>query len=179
MTEDTLALARAIKLLILDVDGVLTDGRLYYDNQGNEMKTFCTQDGQGIKTLQRNGVQVAIITGRKSDLVARRARELGISLVIQGREDKWQALSEVFESLGLEPHEIAHMGDDWPDLSIMTRVGLALTVPNAHTSVAKHAHWVSHRAGGEGAVRDACDLLLQAQGHYEAAMQKHIDGTHA
>lgn len=175
MTEQVLARAKRIKLLILDVDGVLTDGKLYYDNHGNEMKAFCTQDGQGIKTLQRcSDVRVAIITGRRSEIVARRARELGIELVIQGREDKWQALSEVFDTLNLTPEQIAHMGDDWPDLSIMTRVGLALTVPNAHLSVAEYAHWVSRRRGGEGAVREACDLILQAQGGYRAAMTRHL-----
>ncbi len=173
MTAQTLALAKRIKLLILDVDGVLTDGRLYFDNHGNEMKAFNTQDGQGIKSLMATGVQVAIITGRSSAVVARRARELGIDLLIQGREDKWNALQEVFTDLNLNPEEIAHMGDDWPDLSIMTRVGLALTVPNAHSSVAEYAHWISHRAGGEGAVRDACDLILQAQGNVEQAVARH------
>ncbi|UTF59686.1 3-deoxy-manno-octulosonate-8-phosphatase KdsC [Gilvimarinus sp. DA14] len=176
MTEQTLALAKRIKLLILDVDGVLTDGRLYFDNQGNEMKTFNTQDGQGIKSLMATGVQVAIITGRSSEVVARRARELGIDLLIQGREDKWAALQEVFSELNLKTEEIAHMGDDWPDLSIMTRVGLALTVPNAHASVSEYAHWISHRAGGEGAVRDACDLILQAQGNFEQAIARHTGG---
>ncbi|MDO3388348.1 HAD hydrolase family protein [Gilvimarinus sp. SDUM040013] len=175
MSEQTLALAKRIKLLILDVDGILSDGKLYYDNHGNEMKSFCTQDGQGIKTLQKHSdVRVAIITGRKSEIVARRAKELGIELVIQGREDKWQALQEVFDQLHLKPEEIAHMGDDWPDLSIMTRVGLALTVPNAHASVAEYAHWISHRSGGDGAVREACDLILQAQGHYTNAMAQHL-----
>ncbi|MCP8900185.1 3-deoxy-manno-octulosonate-8-phosphatase KdsC [Gilvimarinus xylanilyticus] len=175
MSEQTLALAQRIKLLILDVDGVLTDGRLYYDNHGNEMKAFNTQDGQGIKSLMRSGVQVAIITGRSSEVVARRARELGIDILIQGREDKWAALQEIFTELNLEPEQIAHMGDDWPDLSIMTRVGLALTVPNAHSTVSEYAHWISHRAGGEGAVRDACDLLMQAQGTFADAVARHTD----
>lgn len=174
MTEQTLALARRIKLLLLDVDGVLTDGRLYFDNNGNEMKAFSTLDGHGIKTLQKSGVRVGIITGRTSELVARRARDLGIGLLVQGREDKWQALQELLPELQLAPQDIAYMGDDWPDLAVMTRVGLALTVPSAHSAVAERAHWVSHNAGGEGAVRDACDLIMQAQETYATALAPYL-----
>lgn len=170
MNQDTLARARRIKLLVLDVDGVLTDCKLYFDNAGNELKAFNTLDGQGIKLLQQSGVRVGIITGRTSALVARRAGDLGIELLIQGREDKWQALSEMTQELGILHTEIAHMGDDWPDLSIMTRVGLALSVPNGHRAVSARAHWVSHNPGGEGAVREACDLIMQAQGTYDAAL---------
>jgi|SRR5690554_175053 len=166
MTKETLARARPIKLLLLDVDGVLTDCRLYFDNAGNELKAFNTLDGLGIKLLQKTGVKVGIITGRRSALVARRARDLGIEWIIQGREDKWQALSEVFDQLHLELDQIAYMGDDWPDLPIMLRVGLALSVPNGHSAVTERAHWVSQSRGGEGAVRDACDFIMQAQDTY-------------
>lgn len=162
--------ARAIELLILDVDGVLTDGRLYFDNAGGEMKAFSTLDGHGIKLLQKAGVRVGIITGRTSELVARRARDLGVSLVIQGREDKWAALEEQLPGLGIAPEAIACMGDDWPDLAIMSRVALALTVPNAHPAVLERAHWVSRNGGGSGAVREACDLILQARGDYAQAL---------
>ncbi|BFM19734.1 KdsC family phosphatase [Gilvimarinus japonicus] len=174
MTEETLTRARRIKLLLLDVDGVLTDCKLYFDNAGNELKAFNTLDGQGLKLLQKSGVKVGIITGRTSALVARRARDLGITLLIQGREDKWQALGEMIEGMDIELDEIAHMGDDWPDLTIMTRVGLALSVPNGHSAVTERAHWISHNRGGDGAVRDACDLIMQAQGSYTAMLAPFI-----
>lgn len=166
--------AARIKLLLLDVDGVLTDGRLYFSNQGEESKTFSTLDGHGIKMLQKTGVKVGIITGRTSNLVAKRASDLGIEILVQGREDKWNAVQEVLHTHPMELDEIAFMGDDWPDLSVMMRVGLSLTVPNAHISVAERAHWQSQERGGEGAVRAACDLLMQAQGTYEAALAHYL-----
>ncbi len=167
--------ARAVKLLILDVDGVLTDGRLYFDSRGGEIKTFNTLDGHGIKLLQKAGVKVGIVTGRTSDMVVRRARDLGIELLIQGREDKWVALRERLGELGVTPTEIACMGDDWPDLAIMTRVGLALTVPHAHPEVLNRAHWVSRLGGGEGAVREACDMILMARGDYAPALADYLE----
>jgi 3-deoxy-D-manno-octulosonate 8-phosphate phosphatase (KDO 8-P phosphatase) len=171
--------AQRIQLLILDVDGVLTDGKLYFSNAGDEMKTFCTLDGHGIKMLQKSGVKVGIITGRRSELVARRANDLGISLLIQGREDKWVALQEALNDKTRfeQPptaETIAFMGDDWPDLSVMCRVGLALTVINAHPSVAERAHWQSRLRGGEGAVREACDLIMQAQGTFAPALARYL-----
>lgn len=171
--------AKNIRLLMLDVDGVLTDGRLYFNNTGEEMKAFCTLDGHGIKMLQASGVQTGIITGRKSELVKRRAGDLGIKILLQGREDKWQALQELLADRQLFPeppgHEqIAFMGDDWPDLAVMTRVGLALTVANAHRSVAERAHWQSNLRGGEGAVREACDLILKAQNNFDRALSYYL-----
>lgn len=166
--------AARIKLLLLDVDGVLTDGRLYFGNQGGEFKSFCTLDGQGIKALQKTGVMVGIITGRTSNLVARRASDLGITILVQGREDKWEALQEILHEHPVALNDIAFMGDDWPDLSIMTRVGLAFTVANAHASVAARAHWQSRERGGEGAVRAACDLIMQAQGTFETALAPYL-----
>ena len=171
--------ARKIRWLVLDVDGVLTDGRLYFGNQGEEYKSFNTLDGQGIKALQKAGVTVGIITGRTSNLVAKRAQDLGISLLIQGREDKWQALEELLAQAAIRNeapalNEIAFMGDDWPDLSVMTCVGLALTVANAHFSVVQHAHWQSQARGGEGAVREACDLIMQAQGTFESTLAHYL-----
>lgn len=174
MTPDLQTRITRIKLLLLDVDGVLTDGHLYFNNQGDEFKAFNTLDGHGIKMLQKSGVKVGIITGRTSELVARRARDLGIEILVQGREDKWEALKEI---LGLHPYsldEIAFMGDDWPDLAVMTRVGLALSVANAHVSLVKHSHWQSSLRGGEGAVRSACDLIMQAQGTFEAALAPYL-----
>lgn len=171
--------ASRIQLLMLDVDGVLTDGKLYFSNSGDELKTFCTLDGHGIKLLQKTGVRVGIITGRTSNLVARRAHDLGITLLIQGREDKWTALEEALQDKALfeqpiAPEAIAFMGDDWPDLTVMSRVGLALTVSNAHVSVAERSHWQSSLRGGEGAVREACDLIMQAQGTFAAALARYI-----
>ncbi|MDQ2078270.1 HAD family hydrolase [Marinimicrobium sp. ABcell2] len=168
------ARAQQVHLLLLDVDGVLTDGRLYYNNSGEEFKAFSTLDGHGIKLLQSAGVKVGIITGRQSQLVARRARELGVELLVQGREDKWQALEEILHTNPVALDNIAFMGDDWPDLTIMTRVGLALTVANAHPSVAERAHWQSTFKGGEGAVREACDMLLKAQGHFDHLLTSYL-----
>jgi 3-deoxy-D-manno-octulosonate 8-phosphate phosphatase (KDO 8-P phosphatase) len=166
--------ASRIKLLLLDVDGVLTDGRLYFNNQGDELKAFNTLDGHGIKMLQKSGVKVGVITGRTSLLVAKRAENLGISILVQGREDKWEALQEILQSHPLELEEIAFMGDDWPDLSVMTRVGLALTPANGQSSVLEHAHWQSQRCGGEGAVRDACDLIMKAQNTYNTLLSTYL-----
>lgn len=162
--------AARIKLLLLDVDGVLTDGRLFFGNNGEELKSFSTLDGQGLKILQKSGVKVGIITGRTSNLVARRASDLGINILVQGREDKWDALQEILQEHPFDLNNIAFMGDDWPDLTVMTRVGLALTVANAHPSVVSRAHWQSTERGGEGAVRAACDLIMQAQGTFDAAL---------
>lgn len=177
MDPNLQARARQIQLLLLDVDGVLTDGRLYFNNSGDEFKAFSTLDGQGIKLLQSSGVRVGIITGRQSQLVARRAEDLGVTLLIQGREDKWQALNELLQEQPVPLEDIAFMGDDWPDLGVMSRVGLALTVANAHPSVAQRAHWQSQLKGGEGAVREACDLLLQAQGHFEPLLASYLPDT--
>jgi 3-deoxy-D-manno-octulosonate 8-phosphate phosphatase (KDO 8-P phosphatase) len=168
------ARAARIKLLLLDVDGVLTDGRLYFGNQGEEFKSFSTLDGQGIKALQKSGVKVGIITGRTSNLVVRRASDLGIGILVQGREDKWEALLEILQEHPFALDEIAFMGDDWPDLTVMTRVGLAFTVANAHFSVAARAHWQSRERGGEGAVRAACDLIMQAQDTFESILATYV-----
>ena len=165
---------QAIKLLLLDVDGVLTDGRLYFNSQGDEFKSFNTLDGQGIKALQRSGVKVGIITGRTSEMVARRARDLGIGLLVQGREDKWEALQEILQEHPYPLEQIAFMGDDWPDLTVMSRVGLALCVANAHSAVVDISHWQSRERGGEGAVRAACDLIMQAQGSYQRILASYL-----
>lgn len=163
-----------IHLLLLDVDGVLTDGRLFFDNELIEAKAFNTLDGHGIKMLRKGGVEVGIITGRKSALLQKRAENLGINLIIQGREDKFEALQEMLQDFPCELDQIAFMGDDWPDLSVMCRVGLALTVPNAHDELLARAHWVSRREGGLGAVREACDLILKAQGRYDELLAPYI-----
>lgn len=166
--------AREIKLLVLDVDGVLTDGHLWYDNSGEELKAFNIQDGLGIKLLLRGGVDVAIITGRRSALVARRARELGIRHVVQGREDKLIALQTLVEELAIPLQEIAYMGDDLPDLSAIRAVGLGIAVANAQPVVATHADYKTARSGGDGAVREICDLILQAQGKFDAIVEHYL-----
>lgn len=171
--HDLKARAQGIRLLILDVDGVLTDGTLYFAPHGDEIKAFNTLDGQGIKALQRSGVEVAIITGRSSEQTARRAQALGIRHLIQGREDKFTALQELLQEHPFALEEIAMMGDDWPDLAVMVKVGLALTVPNAHIEVRQRAHWQSQLRGGRGAVREACDLILMAQDNYLSSLARH------
>lgn len=165
--------ARAIRLLVLDVDGVLTDGSLYYGSQGEALKVFNTLDGHGIKLLQKTGVRVAIITGRRGEAILSRARDLGIEWIQQGREDKFNALEEMLAGNPIPLQQIAFMGDDWPDLTVMTRVGLALTVANAHSEVTARAHWQSQFCGGQGAVREACDLLMRAQNSFNRVLAEY------
>lgn len=155
--------ARAIRLLALDVDGVLTDGRITYGNGGEELKSFDSKDGLGIKLLQRAGVEVAIISGRRSRIVERRAGELGIASIVQGREDKLDALRELCRARGLKLAQCAYMGDDLPDLSAVKAAGLGLTVADASAALREAAHWCSSFKGGAGAVREACEALLEAR----------------
>ena len=164
--------ARKVRLLTLDVDGVLTDGRLYYDQAGNELKTFCTRDGFGIKALQHCGIGVALITGRSSTIVTHRASELGIPWVYQGALNKMDSLNDVMTKAGLLEEQVCYAGDDWPDLPVLDRVGLAVTVSDADPLVKSRVHWVTERAGGKGAVREICDLILAAQGHDQTVLQE-------
>jgi 3-deoxy-D-manno-octulosonate 8-phosphate phosphatase (KDO 8-P phosphatase) len=166
--SDAAQRAVGIRLLALDVDGVLTDGTIYYGNAGEELKAFNIKDGLGIKLLQRAGVTVAIITGRQSDIVSRRARELGITEIVQGREDKREALLELCAKLGLSLSDCAYMGDDLPDLGAIAATGLGLTVADAAAAVAAAAHWQSSVPGGRGAVREACEFILAAKGEGDA-----------
>ena len=161
MTPESVA---RIKLLVLDVDGVLTDGRIIYGNGGEEFKAFNIKDGLGIKLLQRAGIKVAIITGRRSAIVERRAQELGIEQLIQGREDKLVALKELCKQLHIALSECAYMGDDLPDLAAIMAAGIGLTVADAPDAVLNAADWCSVRPGGHGAVREACEALLMASG---------------
>jgi 3-deoxy-D-manno-octulosonate 8-phosphate phosphatase (KDO 8-P phosphatase) len=155
--------ARAIRLLTCDVDGVLTDGRIYYDDDGAELKAFSSLDGVGIKMLARAGITVAWLTGSNAPSVAHRARVLGVARVVQGTEDKlspWEALRA---ELKLAPAECAHIGDDLPDLPVILRCGLGVAVPNGVADVRERAHYVTRHAGGSGAVREVCELILAAQ----------------
>ncbi|MFT5484333.1 MAG: 3-deoxy-D-manno-octulosonate 8-phosphate phosphatase (KDO 8-P phosphatase) [Halieaceae bacterium] len=162
--------AADIKILALDVDGILSDGKLYMSNAGEEIKTFNVRDGLGLKLLQSSGVAVAIITGRRSQIVANRAKELGIEHVIQGQQDKLKALSALCDSMSLSLASAAYMGDDLPDLSAIEACRLGMTVADAHPMVIQGADWVSERIGGNGAVRDACELIMNSQGTFSAAL---------
>ena len=152
-----------IRLLVLDVDGVLTDGGLYYGPTGEEIKRFHVQDGLAIAAARQAGVQVAVISGRASASVTRRMAELGVVEVHQGVEDKAAALASLMTRLGLAPLQVAVMGDDLMDLPLMRQVGLALAPANAVSEVRKAAHWISRRRGGDGAVREAIEHLLRAR----------------
>lgn len=162
--------AQKIKLILLDVDGVLTDGRLYYGNDGEELKAFDIQDGLGIKLLQKGGIDVGIITGRTSKLLTRRTEELDIELVVQGREDKLTALNEILEDRAINLKEIAFVGDDLPDLAVIRRVGMGITPANGNHIVASQALWQTKKGGGQGAVREVAELILNAQGKLEALL---------
>jgi 3-deoxy-D-manno-octulosonate 8-phosphate phosphatase (KDO 8-P phosphatase) len=155
--------ARRIRLLVLDVDGVLTDGRLYLSPTGEELKVFHVRDGSGLVAVQRAGITVAIISGRDSAAVSRRAAELGIRHVRQGVVDKGAELDRLLSELGVEPGETACVGDDTPDLPMLRRVGLAVGVADAHPALLEAAHWITRAPGGRGAVREVCDLLLNAR----------------
>lgn len=160
-----------MELLILDVDGVLTDGRLYYSGAGVEAKAFFAQDGAAIKMLQGAGTPVALITGRTSEAVSRRAEELGIAHVYQDAGDKDAALTHLCAAADIAPARMAHAGDDVADLPVFDRVGLRLSVPGAHPEVAARAHYVTKASPGAGAVREICHLLLLATGGWEAALE--------
>lgn len=169
--------ARAIRLLALDVDGVLTDGSLYFHADGSESKVFNSLDGQGIKMLQASGVEVAIITGRRSPMVAQRAQALGIKLLIQGREDKLAALKEIQDHKKLEWNQIAYCGDDLPDLAAIRNAGLGVTVPNAPEYIKNYADYCCNTSGGQGAAREICDLIMKAQGTLQDAIDHYLLGV--
>jgi 3-deoxy-D-manno-octulosonate 8-phosphate phosphatase (KDO 8-P phosphatase) len=166
--------AKKIKLLILDVDGVLTDGKLFFDEQGREYKFFHARDGLGLKLLRQTGVEVAIISGRKSASVALRMKNLGIKIVYQGQEDKIAAFNEILKNLAIVPEQVAHMGDDLPDLSIMCRVGLSIAVDDANFAVKDYADWCTDLPGGLGAVREVCDFIMHAQGQRDALINSYL-----
>jgi 3-deoxy-D-manno-octulosonate 8-phosphate phosphatase (KDO 8-P phosphatase) len=158
--------AAAIRLVSFDVDGVLTDGRIVYTERGDEIKAFHVQDGSAIKLLQDHDIRVALITGRRSAMVERRAAELGIEYVFQGVADKGLALQELCARLELPEAAVAHVGDDIPDLPLFHRVGLAIGVPNGHPATFAHVHYVTELRGGAGVAREVCELLLRAGGRW-------------
>lgn len=161
--------AKKIKLLVCDVDGVFSDGRIYLGNDGEELKAFHTKDGFGIKALGSSGVDVAIITGRRSAIVANRMSALNVKHIVQGEEDKLPALISLAAQLNLTSDEIAYIGDDIPDLACILHVGLGISVADAHPAVSAKADYTSFIRGGFGAVREVCDLIMQCQGSLDSA----------
>ncbi len=167
---DVLERARRVKLMIFDVDGVLSDGSLHFSAGGDTLKTFNSLDGHGIKLLGEAGIPCAIITGRRSDIVKVRSGEMRIAHLYQGVENKLEAFADLLKTTGLTAADCGYMGDDWPDLPVMLKAGFAAAPANAHVEVRRRAHWVSDVWGGEGAVREACDLILRAQDRYDALL---------
>jgi 3-deoxy-D-manno-octulosonate 8-phosphate phosphatase (KDO 8-P phosphatase) len=163
MSQEILAKAASIRLAIFDVDGVFTDGRITLDARGEELYSFYIHDGYGIKRLLAANIDVAIITGRNAPCVRLRMQQLGIKHIYQGQEDKIVAYKELLSTLSLQPYQVAYVGDDLPDLLVMQQVGLSIAVANATASILATAMWKTHASGGQGAVREVCDLLLAAQ----------------
>jgi 3-deoxy-D-manno-octulosonate 8-phosphate phosphatase (KDO 8-P phosphatase) len=161
--DDVALRMRAIRLVTCDVDGVLTDNRIYVDDHGRELKAYSAQDGLGIRMLLHAGIAVAWITGSKAPGVVHRARQLGVAHVIQGADDKATPWERLREELGVPAAACAHVGDDLPDVALFNRCGLAVAVPHAPPAVQARAHYVTRRDGGKGAVREVCDLILDAQ----------------
>lgn len=172
--QDILKKAAQIKLLIFDVDGVLTDGRLFYGDDGLEYKAFHSRDGHGMKMLQESGVTVAIITGRTSTVVTKRMENLGIKNVYQGQADKVPAYEELMVKYSLKPEQVAYVGDDIVDLPVMQRVGLAIAVQDAHSLVVKHSDWQASYDGGCGAARQVCELIMEAQNTLQEQFAKYL-----
>jgi 3-deoxy-D-manno-octulosonate 8-phosphate phosphatase (KDO 8-P phosphatase) len=168
------ARARGVSLMIFDVDGVLTDGSLHFGAEGEVIKTFNVLDGHGIKLLQASGVATAIISARKSPLVARRAADLGISHVRQGVHDKLEAFQALLAECGVAAEACGFIGDDVIDLPILLRCGFAASVPNGHPEVRSRVHYLTEARGGQGAARELCDFILRAQGNYEAALAPYL-----
>lgn len=156
-----------IRLLVCDIDGVFSDGRIYMGNNGEEFKTFHTQDGYGVKALMKQGVDVAVVTGRSSNIVRDRMTSLGIKHIVQGREEKRSAVRELAELHGLDKYQIASVGDDMPDLGMFGESEISFSVSNGHPYVRQQADYVTVTPGGQGAVREICDLILQAHGALE------------
>ncbi|MBI3479800.1 MAG: HAD-IIIA family hydrolase [Nitrosomonadales bacterium] len=167
--------AKLIRLMAFDVDGVMTDGGLYFSDSGEEFKRFNSLDGHGLKMLRATGVEVAIITGRTSRCVEARARNLGVTHVFQGVEHKLEAMVELLNKLKLSRDAAAYMGDDVVDLTVMRHVGLAISVPEAPLLVHKYSHYVTQRGGGHGAVREACELIMSAQGTLDDQLAPYLE----
>ncbi|MBA2652758.1 MAG: HAD-IIIA family hydrolase [Tatlockia sp.] len=173
MTE-LLAKANNIKCLICDVDGVLTDGSLYIDNFGNELKSFNVQDGMGLKLLMSAGIEVAVITTSQNAVIDHRMKQLGIEHYFKGQVEKTAAFNQLKASLGFKNEEFAYVGDDLPDLAIIRQVGLGIAVANAVSQVKEFAFWQTEQLGGQGAVREVCELILNAQNLQDLALARYL-----
>lgn len=172
--QDIMEKARQTRLVIFDVDGVLTDGSLFIGDDGQEYKAFYSRDGHGMKMLRASGVDIAIITGRSSRVVEHRVADLGIEHVYQGQRDKTVAFEHLLGELKVAPDAIAYVGDDVVDLPVMHKVGFAIAVQDAHPLVKQHAHWQTPSNGGRGAARDVCELIMEAQGTLQTQLQTHL-----
>jgi len=164
-----------IRLLLLDVDGVLTDGRIIYDNNGIESKAFHVRDGHGLKLLQRAGIKVGIITGRSSQVVSHRAAELGIDTVYQGAKNKLEPYEEILQQLNLTDQQVAYAGDDLVDLPILRRVGCSFTVSDAVADIKPYVDYITTLPGGQGAVREICDMLLRQSGLWDSVTDRYFE----
>lgn len=175
LTQDPVQTRAArVRLAIFDVDGVFTDGRLYFDPDGREMKVFDVKDGHGLVMLRHAGIEAAVISARESSVVEKRMRDLGVVHIRMGRRDKLAAYRELLAHVGMEAERTSYMGDDLVDLGVLMHAGLAATVADAHDEVKARAHWISRHAGGRGAVRELCELLLRAGGLWDAALKAHL-----
>lgn len=174
LPPELIARAQAVKLMIFDVDGVLTDGGLYYGPDGETMKRFNALDGHGIKMLGQAGIRTAIITARSSGILQRRAADLGITHVFQGVHDKRTAFAQLLDMTGLTAADCGYIGDDVIDLPVIVRAGFTASVATGHPDVRQRVHYVTHAAGGHGAAREVCDLLLQVQGHYDTILAGYL-----
>jgi 3-deoxy-D-manno-octulosonate 8-phosphate phosphatase (KDO 8-P phosphatase) len=173
-SPDALERARRVRLMVFDVDGVLTDGRLWYGPKGEVMKAFHSLDGHGVKLLQQAGIAAGILSGRSSAAVALRAAELGVAHVLQGIEDKRAAFAALLARLGLEPREAGYMGDDLPDLPVLAHCGFACAPREACAEVLRGAHYVARAPAGGGAAREVCDFLLRSQGRMESVLARYL-----
>jgi len=174
MEMNAIARAAQVRLMIFDVDGILTDGSLHYGADGEVIKTFNVLDGHGIKLLQRSGVIAAIVSARQSPIVSRRATDLGIEHVHQGIHDKRTAFEHLLKQTGCDEQACGFIGDDLIDLPILSRVGFSASVPNGHPDVTSRVHYVTKATGGRGAAREICDLILRAQGNYEKTLATYL-----
>ena len=163
VTENIVEQAKQIKLFVCDIDGVFSDGRIYLGNNGEELKAFHTKDGYGVKALAASGVDIAVITGRKSAIVENRMTALNVKHIVQGEENKLPALKNILEKLRLNPEQVAYIGDDMPDFECMEYVGFSIAVNDAHPAILKIADFTTSIRGGFGAVRETCDLIMQSQ----------------
>jgi len=174
IAETIYSKAKSIQLLICDVDGVMTDGRLFFGDNGMEYKAFHARDGLGIMMLQRSGIPLAVITARTSDVVKHRMKNLKIDLVFQGQLSKVKAFEHICQEQNLLPEQIAYVGDDLVDIPVMRKVGLSIAVADAHERVKQFSDWTTKHKGGQGAVRDVCELLMDAQGTLEEQFANYL-----